>query len=86
MNLATTFIPIVSGNIFTEFNRLVNQATSSFNLLVALIAAVAFLVVAITGSWKLKAVIIGAISAGLIYWLGTGGFETIGDLFGDTIG
>ena len=57
---------IVVGNIFTEINRLVAQATSTVQVVVVLLGIIAALVIAAKGSWRINSIVIGVLVGGLL--------------------
>ncbi|WP_295015302.1 hypothetical protein [uncultured Micrococcus sp.] len=77
---------IVVGNIFTEINRLVGQATSTVQVVVALLGIIAALVIAAKGSWRINSIVIGVLVGGLLIWGAVAGVPWMADQAQSTIG
>lgn len=77
---------IVVGNIFTEINRLVAQATSTVQVVVALLGIIAALVIAAKGSWRINSIVIGVLVGGLLIWGAVAGVPWMADQAQSTIG
>ena len=77
---------IVVGNIFTEINRLVAQATSTVQVVVVLLGIIAALVIAAKGSWRINSIVIGVLVGGLLIWGAVAGVPWMADQAQSTIG
>lgn len=91
MNLTSTITAgihdaIVVGNIFTEINRLVAQATTTVQAAVILLGIIAFIVISARGSWRMNAVFMGVVLGGLLIWGAIAGVPWMADQAESTIG
>lgn len=77
---------MVIGNIFTEINRLVAQATSTVQVVVVLLGIIAALVIAAKGSWRINSIVIGVLVGGLLIWGAVAGVPWMADQAESTIG
>ena len=77
---------MVIGNIFTEINRLVAQATSTVQVVVVLLGIIAALVIAAKGSWRINSIVIGVLVGGLLIWGAVAGVPWMADQAQSTIG
>ena len=77
---------MVIGNIFTEINRLVAQATSTVQVVVVLLGIIAALVIAAKGSWRIISIVIGVLVGGLLIWGAVAGVPWMADQAESTIG
>ena len=77
---------VVVGNIFSEINRLVAQATSTVQVVVALLGIIAALVIAAKGSWRINSIVIGVLVGGLLIWGAVAGVPWMADQAQSTIG
>lgn len=77
---------MVIGNIFTEINRLVAQATSTVQIVVVLVGIIAALVIAAKGSWRINSIVIGVLVGGLLIWGAVAGVPWMADQAQSTIG
>ena len=77
---------MVIGNIFTEINRLVAQATSTVQVVVVLLGIIAALVIAAKGSWRINSIVIGVLVGGLLIWGAVTGVPWMADQAESTIG
>ncbi|MFI5825495.1 hypothetical protein ACIA8I_41580 [Streptomyces rishiriensis] len=91
MNLTSTITAgihdaIVIGNIFSEVNRLVSQATTTIQAAMILVGIIAFIVISGRGSWRMNAVFVGIFVGGLLIWGAIGGVPWMADQAESTIG
>ena len=77
---------VVIGNIFTEINRLVGQATSTVQVVVVLLGIIAALMIAAKGSWRLNSIVIGVLVGGLLIWGAVAGVPWMAEQAESTIG
>ena len=77
---------MVIGNIFTEINRLVAQATSTVQVVLVLLGIIAALVIAAKGSWRINSIVIGVLVGGLLIWGAVAGVPWMADQAESTIG
>lgn len=76
---------IVLGNLFTEINRLVAQATTTVQIIVGLIGLIAFIVISATGKWRVSAIVMGLFVGGLLIWGAIAGVPYLAEQTGSTI-
>lgn len=77
---------IVFGNIFSEINQLVAEATSTVQVVVGLIGIIAAIVIAAKGQWRINSIIIGIVVGGLLIWGAVSGVPYMADQADSTIG